>query len=66
MLQCHNPGAAAVRNFGVSKAKEEYIWFIDADDYIKKTAVKKLLETAKEKDADMTERMEKKYHDELD
>ena len=53
VLQCSAPGAAAVRNFGVSHAKGEYIWFIDADDVIDKTAVSKLLTKAEETGADM-------------
>ena len=53
VLQCHTPGAAAVRNFGAKKAKGEYIWFIDADDVIDKTAVSELLEKAEETGADI-------------
>ena len=53
VLQCHTPGAAAVRNYGASKARGEYIWFIDADDYIDKGAVAKLLEVARYKGVDL-------------
>ncbi|MBQ3296969.1 glycosyltransferase family 2 protein [Candidatus Saccharibacteria bacterium] len=53
VLQCHTPGAAAVRNFGASRAKGEYIWFIDADDYIDEEAVTKLLEAARREKADL-------------
>lgn len=53
VLQCNTPGAAAVRNFGVTKARGEYIWFIDADDYIDKKAIKLLLDEAKKKKADL-------------
>lgn len=53
VLQCHTPGAAAVRNYGVLEARSKYIWFIDADDEITEDAVGKLLETAKAQDADM-------------
>lgn len=53
VLQCHTPGAAATRNFGTSKARGEYIWFIDADDEIDKTAIKKLLTKAEKIDADL-------------
>ena len=38
ILQCATPGAAAVKNYGVKKAKGEFIWFIDADDSIDETA----------------------------
>lgn len=53
VLQCHTPGAAAVRNYGASKARGEYLWFIDADDTIDKKAVTKLIKGASEADADM-------------
>lgn len=36
------PGAAATRNFGVKKAKGEYLWFVDADDYIAEEALSEL------------------------
>ena len=53
VLQCHTPGAAAVRNFGVEKAKGEYIWFIDADDWISGEAILNLIEKADETGADL-------------
>ena len=53
VLQCHTPGAAAVRNYGTLKAKGDYLWFIDADDYIDETAIAKLLKTAKREKADL-------------
>lgn len=53
VLQCNTPGAAAVRNYGVTKARGEYIWFIDADDEVTKDSVSKLLGKAKETDADL-------------
>ena len=53
VLQCDTPGAAAVRNFGAQKARGEYIWFVDADDEIDKTAVRKLLKKADDTGADM-------------
>ncbi len=36
------PGAAATRNFGAKKAKGEYLWFVDADDYIDEAAFREL------------------------
>ena len=53
ILHCPTQGAAAVRNLGAKKANGEYIWFVDADDTIDKTAVSKLLKKAKETKADM-------------
>ncbi|MBP5647811.1 glycosyltransferase family 2 protein [Candidatus Saccharibacteria bacterium] len=53
ILQCHIKGAAAARNYGVKKAKGEYVWFIDADDYIAKTTISKLIEKADSEKADM-------------
>lgn len=53
VLQCHTPGAAAVRNFGTTKARGEYIWFIDADDWISEGAITKLIEVAVHSEADL-------------
>lgn len=52
VLQCHTPGAGAVRNFAVRKAKGEYFWFIDSDDEITPDSITKLMEKACETDAD--------------
>ena len=51
--QCKIQGAAAVRNYGARLAKGDYIWFIDADDYISEDAISKLLNLAKQKSADI-------------
>lgn len=50
VLQRATPGAAAVKNYGAKKAKGEFIWFIDADDSIDKTAVSRLLAAGKGSD----------------
>ena len=47
-------GAAAARNFGVTKARGKYMWFVDADDYADQTAVQKLFKTAEKAHADLT------------
>ena len=52
--RCNEKGAAAARNFGVERAKGDYFWFVDADDYVDSTAVSKLYETAKKTKADLT------------
>ena len=53
-MQCKTPGAAAVRNFGVTQAHGEYIWFIDADDEVVSPSVNKLVTAAKSSAADLT------------
>lgn len=37
-----NGGASDARNFGIKKAKGEYIWFIDSDDTIEDNCIKKI------------------------
>ena len=46
-------GAAAVRNFGASKARGKYIWFIDADDAVTPDALTKLVNEAEQTEADL-------------
>lgn len=41
-----NHGRDYARNQGVKKAKGDYIWFIDNDDYITANCIKKLISTA--------------------
>lgn len=53
VLQCHTPGAAAVKNFGVDHASGKYIWFIDADDWISRDAISKLLTKADQTGSDL-------------
>ena len=38
-----NGGQSSARNYGIERAVGEYCWFIDADDYIEKNILKKLL-----------------------
>lgn len=46
-------GAAAARNAGVRYAGGEYLYFIDADDYLWEDALARLVELADEKGADV-------------
>lgn len=47
-----NTGIADTRNFGISKANGKYIFFVDSDDYIETTLIKKL-QTYMEQDIDI-------------
>lgn len=53
VLHCHTPGAAAAKNYGVVRARGEYLWFIDADDWISQGAIMKLLKKADLAGADL-------------
>ena len=39
-----NKGSGGVRNIGIQKAKGDYIWFVDSDDWIEENALKQLLD----------------------
>jgi len=43
-----NRGLGGARNYGVEKAKGEYILFVDSDDYIEANTVERLYEKAKD------------------
>ncbi len=52
ILRSNIRGASSARNLGATEAKGEYIWFIDADDYIAPEAIRRLIEVADTEKAD--------------
>lgn len=53
LYQQKNGGAGAARNNGFDKSKGEYIYFLDADDYVASKVLKHLLELAKKNDLEI-------------
>lgn len=54
VLAQQNAGAAAARNRGLAEASGEFIFFLDADDYIPEpTALERLVAAAREADVDV-------------
>lgn len=44
VIHQENAGLSAARNAGIAKAKGEYIWFVDSDDYVEPNVLGKLME----------------------
>lgn len=58
-----NSGVAKARNFGVTKAIGEYLFFVDSDDFIKKEAIEVLYKKAKDKKCELVMCDYYKYYD---
>ncbi len=53
VLSQENQGLCQTRNKGLSLAKGDYIWFVDADDWIEKNVLKKLINYCTKNDLDI-------------
>lgn len=47
-----NGGVSSARNVGLDEAKGDWIWFVDADDWIERNALKELEDTISKHDCD--------------
>lgn len=50
-----NEGPSIARNFGIQKAKGEYLSFVDSDDWVDKEFLQKMVQKIVEEDADFVE-----------
>ena len=53
IINKENTGVSKTRNVGLEKAQGEYVFFIDADDYIQEECIENMYEKAKEYDTDI-------------
>lgn len=51
VLSQENAGCASARNLGTSYAQGEFIWYIDADDYVAENAVSEILQVLRREDS---------------
>lgn len=58
----NNQGVSVARNFGLKKAKGEYIMFVDSDDILSESAIDKLYFAAKDNASDFTYGAVKKFN----
>ncbi|OPH61728.1 hypothetical protein BC351_00360 [Paenibacillus ferrarius] len=54
LISKQNEGSIATRNKGIKISKSEYVMFVDADDWIDKTAIEILYNTTIKSDVDIT------------
>lgn len=59
--QKENSGVSETRNFGLDRAKGEYVFFADGDDIVPPEALERMYQCAKEKDADMVVGMMREF-----
>ena len=63
LFKAPHKGAASSRNFGIKKAKGEYLLVLDSDDFFEKEMFSKMLKKAKEKDLDIVVSNSKKINE---
>ena len=63
IINKENSGVSETRNIGLEKAEGKYIFFIDADDYIKDDCIENMYKKAKEYDADVVKCDNEQFND---
>ena len=53
IIDKENEGSGVARNVGIEKAKGDYIWFVDGDDWIEKDCLDNLIQKADELNTDI-------------
>ena len=60
-----NGGPSRARNFGIDHCTGDFLCFVDADDFVEKSAVKRLVEAAEANEADVVIFGIDEYHNDL-